>query len=164
MRVSDLTQVSHDGGCLCGSIRYTVLGDCVRSNICHCTFCQRMTGSAFFVEPVFMKEQFRFLQGEPTVYEHVSDNSGKVLRLHFCGRCGTTVALAFDRFPDHIGVAGGSFDDPNWFPVTRHLFTRSASRHVALPPDTDLFERHATSLDGSAEVPSRLDAPKMARR
>jgi hypothetical protein len=122
-----------------------------------------MTGSAFYVEPVFLKERFRFLQGAPTLYEHVSDSSGKALRLHFCGRCGTTVALTFDRFPAHIGVSGGTFDDPNWFPVTRHLFTRSAWRHVAFPPGVDLFERHANTLDGAAEEPRRLNSPEMAR-
>ena len=43
----------HQGGCLCGTVRYRTVGRPERTTICHCTFCQRLTGSAFLVEPVF---------------------------------------------------------------------------------------------------------------
>src|SRR5215831_18948106 len=48
--------VDQMGGCLCGEVRYKALSEPVRVTICHCTFCQRITGSAFLVEPVFRKE------------------------------------------------------------------------------------------------------------
>jgi hypothetical protein len=35
----------HEGGCVCGAIRYRVTADPLRVCACYCTFCQRRTGS-----------------------------------------------------------------------------------------------------------------------
>jgi hypothetical protein len=37
----------HEGGCLCGAVRYRVTGDPTIAVVCHCTRCHRMTESAF---------------------------------------------------------------------------------------------------------------------
>ena len=37
----------HEGGCLCGAVRYRVEGEPALSSVCNCTSCQRRTGSAF---------------------------------------------------------------------------------------------------------------------
>ncbi len=46
----------HEGGCVCGAIRYRVRGEPLRAYVCHCTFCQRFTGSAFGVLTWFDEE------------------------------------------------------------------------------------------------------------
>ena len=41
---------AHEGGCLCGAVRYRVEGNPDETEgvgICHCRFCKRRTGSAF---------------------------------------------------------------------------------------------------------------------
>jgi hypothetical protein len=43
----------HEGGCVCGAVRYATSGDPIRVTVCHCTWCQRRTGTAFSVEAVF---------------------------------------------------------------------------------------------------------------
>jgi hypothetical protein len=40
----------HEGGCLCGNVRYVTHGSPRYQAVCHCTFCQRVTGSAYLVE------------------------------------------------------------------------------------------------------------------
>src|SRR5438445_7926613 len=82
--------VSHEGGCLCGKVRYKVAAEPLRVTICHCTFCQRFTGSAFLVEPIFRTEDVVFSGTAPRTYGHRSDGSDKCVTLNFCGRCGTT--------------------------------------------------------------------------
>jgi hypothetical protein len=143
----------HEGGCLCGDVRYRTLADPVRVTICHCTFCQRFTGSAFLVEPIFRRDDVTIIRGRPKTYDHRSDSSRKRVTLNFCERCGTAICLDLERFPDILGVCGGTFDDPNWFdrspPNTRHIFTRSAQSGVVLPADVNTFETHAIRLDGS---------------
>jgi hypothetical protein len=37
------------GGCLCGQVRYTANADPVFVGVCHCTHCQKQTGTAFSV-------------------------------------------------------------------------------------------------------------------
>jgi hypothetical protein len=128
--------------------------------ICHCTFCQRLTGSAYLVEPIFRKEDVLFQGTAPKTYDHQSDSSRKRVTLNFCSRCGTTIYLDLERFPDILGLCGGTFDDPNWFDRSkekcRHIFTRSAQEGVILPPGLELYEEHALRLDGTPNHPTVL--------
>lgn len=142
----------HDGGCLCGALRYRVIGDPARSNVCHCRFCQRLTGSAFLVEPIFPKTQVSYIAGRPMTYAHVGEH-GRRLSVHFCGHCSTKVGLTFERFPDHVGVCGGTFDDPTWFPILRHIFTESAVPWIRYPADVDCFSQHAIDAHGAPTQP-----------
>jgi hypothetical protein len=143
----------HEGGCLCGDLRYRTAAPPLRITICHCTFCQRFTGSAFLVEPIFRREDLTLTGAAPKTYEHRSDGSHKRVTLNFCGRCGTAIFLDLERFPDILGLCGGTFDDPNWFVrdgiSTRHIFTRSSQAGVVLPAGVDIYEQHAIKLDGS---------------
>jgi len=147
----------NDGGCLCGEIRFRTTAEPVRITVCHCTFCQRLTGSAYLVEPIFRREHVSFRGKMPNTYQHRSDGSGKRVIVNFCGRCGTTVCLDLERFPDIVGLCSGTFDDPNWFERDkdncRHIFIRSAQRGVVLPTGVKLFAEHALKLDGTPNEP-----------
>jgi hypothetical protein len=142
----------HEGGCLCGAIRFRALAKPRHTTICHCRFCQRVTGSAFLVEPIFRKEDVVFSGAAPKVYERLSEGSGMRVRVNFCGDCGSSLFLGFERFADVIGVFAGTFDDPNWFDrgpgKARHIFTRWAQKGVAVPAEVEVFEDHAIGLDG----------------
>jgi hypothetical protein len=146
----------HKGGCICGDVRYKTTAEPLRVTICHCTFCQRFTGSAFLVEPIFRREDVAFF-GAPRIYDHRSDSSNKRVSLNFCGRCGTTLYLDLERFPDILGLCGGTFDDPNWFDrgpgKCRHIFTRSAQNGVVLPAGLETFREHAFQTDGTPNEP-----------
>ena len=86
-----------NGGCLCGRVRYAAKAPPARVTICHCRFCQRATGSAYMVEPIFSKADFALTSGEPRIYGHRSDGSGKMVEVHFCSACGTKLFLSFER-------------------------------------------------------------------
>ena len=47
------------GGCRCGGIRYEVTGVPQQLVVCHCTDCQRQSGSAFGMTLVVNEEDFR---------------------------------------------------------------------------------------------------------
>jgi len=151
-----MTQV-HAGGCLCGDTRFQTATEPLRVTICHCTCCQRFTGSAFLVEPIFRRQDFAITHGAPQAYHHRSDGSGKRVTLHFCGRCATTLFLSFERFPDVLGLCGGTFDDPNWFDRSadkcRHIFTGSAQAGTVLPAGIKTYAAHAIQLDGQPNEP-----------
>ena len=67
----------HEGGCLCGDIRYKTTADPVQTTVCYCTFCQKLTGSAFLVEPIFKRDSVVFSGTATKTYDHRSDGSGK---------------------------------------------------------------------------------------
>ena len=156
----------HDGGCLCGDIRLQATGQPARTVVCHCRFCQRFTGSAFLVEAIFPGEAVTLSGAEPATYVHQSQGSGKAVTLNFCPRCGTTLFLAFERFPGTVGVCAGAFDDPNGFERgpdrTVHVFVGSAQSGVALPDGVNLYIEHALQLDGAPNTPRVLSRPAMA--
>jgi hypothetical protein len=160
--------LAHEGGCLCGDIRYRTTAAPLRITVCHCTFCQRLTGSAFLVEPIFRREDAILTRGAPRTYEHRSDGSQKRVTPNFCGRCGTTIWLDLERFPDVLGLCGGTFDDPNWFwqdgVRTRHIFTRSSQTGVVLPAGVEVYEAHAITLDGAPNAPTVLTHALMVSR
>lgn len=131
----------HEGGCVCGAIRYRVGGQPALAQACHCTYCQRRTGSAFAPLAAFKEAQVELAGATPAQYDHVSDESGRWVRSHFCSVCGTTVMITLEKNPGVRVIPGGTFDDPRWFKLSRHIWTRSAHDWIAFPPDVDVREK-----------------------
>ena len=135
-----------EGGCVCGKVRYSISGSPLRATICHCTWCQRRTGSAFGVELVFEKDQVQFHSNSLTVYRKISDESGRWLDQHFCNTCGTNIGLTLEAVPSIQSISAGSFDDQNWSELSslsrRHVFVRSARQWSVIPDDVEQYEEH----------------------
>lgn len=157
--------IQQQGGCLCGNVRFATTRPPTRVTVCHCRFCQRATGSAYMVEPIFDGDALTVLSGDAAVYDHRSEGSGKIVHIHFCRDCGTKLWLSFERFPDVIGVYAGTFDNPCWFSIdptlSKHIFLDVARTDTVIPPDLPTFPRHATENDGTPNVPTVFAAPHL---
>ena len=134
------------GGCVCNKVRYSISGRPLRVTICHCEWCQRRTGSAFGVELVFEQDQIQFHTDSPSVYRHVSDESGRWLDQHFCNTCGTNIGLTMEAVPSIRSIAAGSLDDQNWSELSsldcRHVYVRSARHWSIIPDEVEQFVEH----------------------
>jgi len=154
----------NQGGCLCGAIRYATSSEPVRVTFCHCRFCQRATGSAYMVEPIFQKTSFEITSGTPATYTQASAGSGKRVTVNFCATCGTKLFLDLERFPEIFGVYGGTFDDPNWFErapqSSRHIFLDSAQNGTVIPAGFSTFRQHAILHDGTPVDPVTFAQPR----
>jgi len=95
--------------CCCGSLRANTTGTPWIVAICHCTECQRRTGSAFGASAHFARDQVH-IEGASKVYIRRGD-SGRSVQFHFCPDCGTTVFWYAESRPDHVGIALGAFAD-----------------------------------------------------
>jgi hypothetical protein len=124
---------THEGGCFCRAVRYRVQGPPVVGTVCHCRFCQTRLASAFAVMTSFKEDAVEVLQGELSTVEHRSDESGRWLRMNFCPRCGTTVSHTAELRPGVRTIAAGTFDDPGWFKIDRHIWVRSKLPWVVIP-------------------------------
>jgi len=134
--------MNQEGGCLCGAVRYRVKKDPVRGSVCHCTFCQRRTGSAFGFGAYFKDEDVEFLKnGERRTYEHRSDETGRWLRLEFCTTCGTQVTWTIEAAPGLRAIGVGTLDDPKAVNIRRFGWFRSAHPWIARPDGFEVHEK-----------------------
>ena len=68
------------GSCLCSNIRYEVTESPQLVYTCHCTDCQRITGSAFSLRIALPETAFHRTAGEPRALQRIPDN-GRLNRL-----------------------------------------------------------------------------------
>lgn len=132
-----------EGGCLCGAVRYRVHGEPFWAGACHCTLCQKQTGSAFGISVYFRHDQVELLEGPRREYRLHSDEDGRWMITEFCETCGTTLTWTSEMLPDHRGFAGGTFDDINSFEIDTHMWTRSAHHSLVFPEGTDVYTKDA---------------------
>jgi hypothetical protein len=59
---------SYAGGCLCGSVRYRLGAEPLTSYVCHCTDCQRRTGSAFALSLIVPAAALVVTRGSTSAY------------------------------------------------------------------------------------------------
>ena len=145
----------HEGGCLCGAVRYQTVGVPRWQAACHRRFCQRLTGSVLNAEVVFPKDHVLFSGDKPKVYAYRSPDHGRMLNVQFCPECGVTVGLTFERFPLVQAILSGTYDDPRWIQMDKHIFSASAMPWMAYSETTDVYSGHQLKMDGSVEQPLR---------
>jgi hypothetical protein len=128
----------HEGGCACGAVRFRAKGQPIVAMACHCRFCQRRLGTAFALVAYFDDQNVE-ITGELSIYVHRSDESGRWLRMEFCPRCATTITHTAEVRPGLRSLTIGSFDDPDWLRIERHIWTRSKRPWVSIPADAAVF-------------------------
>jgi len=128
----------YHGGCLCDLIRYRLTDEPLTLYVCHCTDCQRRTGSAFALSMVVLKSALELLQGDPRAYAVTSRGVQRLGK--FCAECSTRLWGEPLKFPQVVVVQPGTLDDTTWLHPIGHIWTRSAQPWVSIPKDTVNFE------------------------
>ncbi len=131
----------HTGGCLCKAVRYRITGDPNLTVACYCKQCQRASGTAFSTSAWFSEAQVEITRGGLKPYRYASDESGRWIEIKFCEICGTTILATIETAPGEVGISVGTLDHPNWLEIKEHIWTTSAHRSIAIPPDAVAFDR-----------------------
>jgi hypothetical protein len=120
------------GKCLCGGVRFEVTEPLVSSSYCHCTRCQRRSGTAASAQARVAPGSFRITAGEELVRAwQPADGFAK----EFCSECGSQLWSRSPDDPEVISVRLGAFDsDPGIRPQHRQ-FVAYAARWEAIPDD-----------------------------
>ena len=147
------------GGCSCGALRYEITRAPNAVYTCHCTVCQRMTGSAFSTGLVIAAEAFRLSGAEPRPFRRTAD-SGRAVIGWLCPECGTRVCggpkPGSAPPPGALAtVRAGTLDDTSWLRPTLHFWTRSAQPWVVLPAEDQIFETQPTDFGWMRPPPGR---------
>jgi len=110
------------GGCNCGGVRFEVTEPLVSASWCHCTRCQRRTGSSASPQAVAKQGSLRILQGEELLRAWApAQGAAKV----FCSACGSSVWSLRDG--ETYAIRFGVFDsDPGIRPSCRQFVAYAA--------------------------------------
>ena len=114
-----------DGRCHCGNITYEAEIDPETVGICHCTDCQRLTGTAYRTTVRAAAAGFVLKTGQPTIYIKTGDSGTK--RAHaFCPVCGTPVYAAALIDPTVYSLRLGTIEQRAALTPRRQAWCRSA--------------------------------------
>jgi len=127
------------GGCQCGAVRYEIDAEPAGLSVCHCTDCQRQSGSAFSMSLRVAGASVRFVKGSAKTFQ-MSGESGKPKNCAFCPDCGTRLYHALPGSPWFM-IKPGTLDDPSAFAPVAHIWTRSKQPWVVLPDGMLAFEK-----------------------
>jgi hypothetical protein len=119
------------GGCTCGGVRFEVTEPPVVAGYCHCTRCQRRTGTAASVSARIAPGSLRIVSGEELVRAYEPPDG---FHKFFCSACGSAL---WSRHPtaDITSIRMGAFDsDPGIRPSYRQ-YVASAAPWEPIPDD-----------------------------
>jgi hypothetical protein len=120
------------GACGCGAVRFEVTAPFVSAAYCHCTRCQRRTGTAASVNGRAEPGSVHVLAGEEELRVWAPEGGFEKL---FCGRCGSALFSRPAGTTDFVGVRLGALDEdpgvrPQW-----HQYVAYAASWAEIPDD-----------------------------
>jgi hypothetical protein len=114
------------GRCLCGGVTYSIDAEPVVQAVCHCTDCQRQTGSPFSVI-VGVPRAALNVEGAPlATYATIGEDHGGETHRSFCSACGSPIFSIAAVLPELAFVKAGSLDDASWLQPAAEVWTSSA--------------------------------------
>lgn len=128
-----------EGRCACGAVTYSMKSKPIIVHCCHCSECQRQTGSAFVLNAIIETEMVK-VEG-PIVEITLPTPSGNGQIISRCKDCGVAV---FSSYLSRKGklryIRVGTLDRPEESPPDVHIFTSSKQPWVTLSSDVPVFE------------------------
>jgi hypothetical protein len=128
-----------EGGCSCGQVRYQITQEPLFTHACHCTDCQRSSGSAFVVHS-WIFDDFWKINGDVRATKLIA-GSGADLELFFCTKCGTFIFCRNSRRPIGLVILKTfTLDDTNLLPPQAHIFTKGMKEWLSVSDHAPKFE------------------------
>lgn len=121
-----------DGGCHCGKISYQAEADPEKVLICHCSDCQKLSGTSFRTVLPVHQDNISFSGDTPKEYIKIGSSGAKRAQ-GFCGDCGSAL------YATSVG------DQPRVYGMRVGTMTQAAD----LAPKTQKFKRDAMGWLGS---------------
>lgn len=126
------------GRCGCGAVRFELSESPLSASYCHCTRCQRRTGTAASANAIAVPGSFRIVAGEQALRAWRPEGGAEKW---FCGECGSALFSRRPGDPERLAVRMGAFDrDPGVRPRERHFVAYAAGWE---PIPQDGLPRHA---------------------
>src|SRR4051794_18779645 len=102
------------GRCMCGSVSYSTRAEPGLAVVCHCTDCQKQTGSTYTVVIGFPKDQLTIEGDTLGTYSTMGEDHKTPTVRNFCSACGSPIVTFSSQYDDHAFIKVGTLDDPSW--------------------------------------------------
>jgi hypothetical protein len=136
------------GGCGCGAVRFEVTERLESANYCHCTRCQRRSGTAASANARPRPGSFRVIEGEDRLRAWKPQGG---FEKWFCAQCGSALFSSDPSDSQRVAIRLGAFDgDPGIRPSVRQ-FVAYAAPWEAIPDDG--LERYDESAQRNQPFP-----------
>jgi hypothetical protein len=120
------------GACLCGGVRFELTGPFSMAGYCHCTNCQRRTGTSQSAQGRIPRESFRLLAGAELLRSYTPEGAGAKV---FCSHCGSSVFGGDPLSDEVVRIRLGTLEgDPGIRPDYRQ-YLDSAAVWEPIPDD-----------------------------
>jgi hypothetical protein len=116
------------GSCLCGGVTFELARVTGPFELCHCSRCRKVSGSAFMAGVAAPRSGFRMLTGRELIrtYDAPIREAPPAYRSCFCSRCGSQVPDPSATAP-WVEVAAGVLDDDPQVRPDKHIFVEVKS-------------------------------------
>jgi hypothetical protein len=131
-----------EGGCSCGKVRYSGEAEPIFAGVCHCTSCQKTTGTSYSVVVAFPAPAVK-MTGDVKVYDSKGD-SGQGTHSIFCPNCGSPVTGTADLMQGVVMIRAGTLDDSSWLKPTMEIYCDSKMPWVSLGGELKSFPKMPT--------------------
>lgn len=100
------------GACRCGALRFSLDSQPIMTMACHCSGCQRRTGSAFSLSSLFSSGSLEVLSGDPVI-----GGLRGATRHYFCPECMSWLWTRPEGLDEFVNVRSTLLDDaPSYRP------------------------------------------------
>jgi hypothetical protein len=147
---------SLEGACNCGAVKYRLASGPMFVHCCHCTDCQRHTGSAFAINALIETDRIELL-GTPPVPISMPTESGRPHDIYRCPTCQVAVWSDYGRRPKLRFLRVATLNRPHPIQPDVHIYVRSKLPWVGLPADARAFDEYY-------ELEKEWPAESLARR
>lgn len=133
----------YKGGCLCGSVAYSLIGKIRNIVNCHCGTCRRAHGAY---------GAYTRVQKSNLIINNSNDlswyKSSTYVRRGFCKNCGSHLFWEPTRQP-YISIVAGTLENSHNLKTIAHIFTSEKAKFYEIHDDIIKYEQSAsTSANG----------------
>lgn len=139
------------GACQCRAVRYEISQEPLTIYACHCTDCQRQSGSAFSLSMIVPREAVTIVAGQPKEWIRRTE-SGRLVSCLLCGDCGSRLYHNPKTNEAITIVKSGTLDESRGLDPVGHIWTRSAQSWFPIPTDSIRYEVQPPSLSVLTEA------------
>ncbi len=130
-----------EGSCSCALVRYRLNARPMFVHCCHCTLCQKQTGSAFVLNALIETSNVELLEGAPVAVP-VPTESGRAHDIYRCPRCQVALWSDYGRRGVMRFVRVSTLDRPHELAPDVHIYTRSKVPWLRLPDGVRAFAEY----------------------